>query len=190
MNYAGIKYNDVANGPGIRTSVFVSGCRLHCKGCFNPEAWDFAYGMPFDGDALDAVMGSLEPAWVDGVTFLGGDPMEPENQPAVLDALRRIRRRLDEMNAGYNEDGVKKTIWLYSGSTYEQLRDPSCSRHTELTDEILGILDVLVDGPFRIDKKDLSLRFRGSSNQRIIDMPATVAAGHVVLLEGQLPDPA
>jgi len=177
MNYADIRTNDIANGPGIRTSLFVSGCRLHCRECFNPETWDHSYGNEFDQAAENRIIESLRPDWVDGLTLLGGDPMEPENQPAVADLLTRARTEIDAMNATRHDGTPEKTIWLYTGSTYEGLTTGNDPRRGPRTDEILTAIDVLVDGPFKIALKDPSLRFRGSSNQRIIDMRATRKTG-------------
>ena len=170
MNYANIKYCDIANGVGVRTTLFVSGCRLHCPNCFNSEAWDFASGEPFTPEVEDEIVKSLEPAYVEGLSVLGGEPMEPENQAGLVDFLERVR-------ATYPE----KSIWMYSGHTWEQLT--AGAWHLENTDRILATLDVLVDGPFVQDQYDISLRFRGSSNQRTIDVPASLAAGEVVLWE-------
>ena len=147
MNYAGIKKTDIANGPGVRVSLFVSGCRNHCPGCFNPETWDFDYGEPFTRKTEKEIIKALRPSWIQGLSILGGDPMEPENQKALLPLLKRIR----VMCPG-------KDVWLYTGYTYEAVRDA----------EILKWVDVLVDGPFIEAEKDISLAFRGSRNQRII----------------------
>jgi len=171
MNYANIKYVDVANGPGCRTSLFVSGCRHHCPGCFNAVAWDFEYGEPFTEEVQEEIISSLEPAYVKGLTVLGGEPMEPENQEALLPFLEKVRARLP-----------KKSIWIFSGWTLEELRDEGNARcHTAFTESILGLTDVLVDGRFEEDKRNLSLLFRGSENQRLIDLAKTRAAGEVVL---------
>lgn len=177
MNYAEIKYCDIADGVGVRTTLFVSGCRRHCPFCFNEVAWDFQCGEPFTKDVEDAIIESLAPFYVDGLTVLGGEPMEPENQRALVDLIERVK-------ATYPE----KPIWLYSGFTYEELAgtDPvhapyTESPRTEVTDRILKALDVLVDGPFVQAKKDISLRFRGSSNQRLLDMKETLAEGKAVL---------
>lgn len=147
MNYCGLKKNDIANGDGVRVSLFVSGCRNHCKGCHNPEAWDFSYGQPFTKETEDEIIEALRPSWIQGLSVLGGEPCEVENETALLSFLQRIRAELPE-----------KDIWLYSGYTYEMLRN----------DEILKYVDVLVDGPFLQEQKDISLAFRGSRNQRIL----------------------
>ena len=155
MNYANIKHHDVANGPGIRVSLFVSGCTHHCKGCFNAEAWSFTYGEPFTQQTAEEILQALQPAYIQGLSLLGGEPFEPENQPAVLDLVQQVR-------AAYPE----KNIWAYSGYTFEQLQT--------LAPELLAQITVLVDGPFVESQKDLRLAFRGSANQRILDVPASL----------------
>jgi anaerobic ribonucleoside-triphosphate reductase activating protein len=149
MNYAEIKKVDIANGPGVRVSLFVSGCRNHCKGCFNPETWDFDYGRPFTRETEDEIIEALRPSWIQGLSILGGEPTEEENAAVLIPFLKRVRAVLPD-----------KDIWLYSGYTYEALRDK----------EILTLVDVLVDGPFLLEQKDAGLAFRGSRNQRIIDL--------------------
>ena len=149
MNYAEIKKVDIANGPGVRVSLFVSGCRNHCKGCFNPETWDFDYGRPFTRETEDEIIEALRPSWIQGLSILGGDPTEEENAAVLIPFLKRVRAALPD-----------KDIWLYSGYTYDSLRDK----------EILTLADVLVDGPFLLKQKDAGLAFRGSRNQRIIDL--------------------
>ena len=166
MNYAAIKTCDIANGPGVRTSLFVSGCTHHCKGCFQPETWDFSYGEPFTQDVIDTILHSLEPAYVAGLTLLGGEPFEPKNQRALLPFLRRVRRELPQ-----------KTIWSFTGFTWEELHDPAAYPRCEVTDAMLDCIDVLVDGRFREELKDISLQFRGSRNQRVIDMNETRRTG-------------
>lgn len=161
MNYATIRNCDIANGEGVRVSLFVSGCTHHCKGCFNPDQWSFDYGEPFDEKAEDIVLGYLAPSYIAGLSILGGEPMEPENQRALVPFIRRLRDRF----------GLTKTIWVYTGCVLETHLKAEGSRwRTEVTDEFLSLIDVLVDGPFVEEKKDISLKFRGSSNQRIIDM--------------------
>ncbi len=161
MNYATIRNCDIANGEGVRVSLFVSGCTHHCKGCFNPDQWSFDYGEPFDEKAEDLVLGYLAPSYIAGLSILGGEPMEPENQRALVPFIRRLRDRF----------GLTKTIWVYTGCVLETHLKAEGSRwRTEVTDEFLSLIDVLVDGPFVEEKKDISLKFRGSSNQRIIDM--------------------
>ena len=171
MKYAQVFTCDIANGPGCRTSLFVSGCTHHCKDCFNEVAWDFNYGREFDSQVQDELIKESRPSYIDGFTFLGGEPMEVANQKALRPFLERIRTELPGKN-----------IWIYSGYTYEDLTDPHNTRcHSEDTDAILAMTDVLVDGRFELDKKDITLRFRGSSNQRVIDVPETRKNGHIVL---------
>lgn len=149
--------------------LFVSGCTHHCKGCFQPETWDFSYGAPYTEAVEEEIIESLRPSYVNGLTLLGGEPFEPQNQRVLVRLLRRVRRELPE-----------KTIWSFSGYTWEELTGESRAR-CEVTDEMLSMLDVLVDGEFVEEKRNISLRFRGSENQRLIDVPKTRAAGHVVL---------
>lgn len=170
MNYANIKYYDIANGEGVRTSLFVSGCRRHCPNCFNRVAWDFAYGKPFDKETRNAILASLEPDYVKGLSLLGGEPFEPENQRELVPFLRHVKVLYPQKN-----------IWCYTGNVYEtELLQESPSR-CEVTDEMLSLLDVLVDGAYLEAQHDITLRFRGSANQRIIDLNATRAAGQTVL---------
>ena len=170
MNYATIKNNDIANGPGVRVSLFVSGCTHKCPGCFNEEAWDFAYGQPFTQDTIDSILNMLKPPHIKGLTLLGGEPFEPQNQPAIVELLRQVK-------ANYPE----KSIWAYSGYLFD--RDILAGRlgPKEITDEYVSYLDVIVDGRFVLSKKNLSLRFRGSENQRLIDVKASLKAGEVIL---------
>ena len=170
MNYATIKNCDIANGPGVRVSLFVSGCTHHCPGCFNQVAWDFNYGQPFTQQTIDEILAMLKPGYIKGLTLLGGEPFEPENQPAVVELLRQIKSKYPE-----------KTIWAFSGYLFDRDILPGHLGDPEITREYLSYLDVLVDGPFVEAKKNLSLRFRGSENQRIIDVPASLAAGEIVL---------
>ena len=158
MNYASIRTCDIANGEGVRVSLFVSGCTHHCKGCFNEAAWDFAYGEPFTKKTENEILAALEPDFIDGLTILGGEPMEPENQRALMPFLRRFREKF----------GDAKTLWIYTGCVLETDLKAESRWRTEVTDEMLSLADVLVDGPFLEAKKDISLQFRGSSNQRII----------------------
>jgi len=169
LNYADIKKVDVANGPGVRVSLFVSGCTHHCKECFNPETWDFGFGSPFGEEQIEEIFSLLDRDHIRGLSLLGGEPFEPENQETVLDLVRRVREKLPG-----------KTIWCYSGYLFEELAGGEVGAHGR---ELLELLDVLVDGPFVLEKKDLGLRFRGSSNQRIIDVPASLRAGEVRLAE-------
>lgn len=174
MNYAEIKYVDIANGVGARTTLFVSGCTHRCPGCFQPETWDFAYGNEFMDEVADSIVESLRPSYVAGLTLLGGEPMEPENQRVLVGLLERVREELPD-----------KTIWCFTGDLLEDLLDPSSPRRCEVTDRMLACIDVLVDGPFVLALKDITLRFRGSSNQRLIDLPATLAKGEVVLWQDE-----
>lgn len=166
MNYATIKNCDIANGPGVRVSLFVSGCTHHCPGCFNQVAWDFDYGQPFTQETIDKILNMLRPSYIRGLTLLGGEPFEPQNQAGVVELLRQVKRELPE-----------KTVWAYSGYLFD--RDILSGRLGD-TREYLSYVDVLVDGPFIEAKKNLSLRFRGSENQRIIDVPASLAAGTII----------
>lgn len=170
MNYASIKYCDIANGEGVRTTIFVSGCSHHCKNCFQPETWSFSYGEEFSPEVEAKVLASLDDAFVDGLTFLGGEPMEPQNQEGLLQLARKAKAAHPE-----------KSIWCYTGDVYEELAGPESDRRTQHTDELLGLVDVLVDGPFVEELHNITLRFRGSSNQRVIDMNATREAGEVKL---------
>ena len=239
MNYASIRTCDIANGEGVRVSLFVSGCTHHCKGCFNPDQWDFGYGQPFDRKVEDEILAALEPSFISGLTILGGEPMEPANQRALVPFLRRIEsfkvkvgsnrvllesdRALLESDRGLLESdrartggvetlpdpekiladpektladsektlavpkktladpektlaGPKKTLWVYTGCLLEELKDPASRWRTEVTDEFLSMIDVLVDGPFIEELKDISLQFRGSSNQRILRLKGGVPA--------------
>lgn len=161
MNYASIRTCDIANGEGVRVSLFVSGCTRHCKGCFNEAAQDFDYGQPFTRKTEDEIIAALAPAHIAGLSILGGEPMEPQNQRALTPFLRRVRERF----------GAGKSVWIYTGCVLEEeLRREGSRWRTEATDEMLALADVLVDGPFVEAEKDISLRFRGSANQRIIDL--------------------
>ena len=169
MNYGEIKKCDIANGIGVRVSLFVSGCRHHCEDCFNSMTWDFAYGREFTGAVEDELIGALSKSYIRGLTLIGGEPLEPENQPHVLEILRRVKRELPD-----------KDIWCYSGFTFEELTGNSRA-HTEYINEILSLTDVLVDGRYIKDKRNISLRFRGSENQRILDVKKSLTAGSAVL---------
>ena len=172
MNYATIKNCDISNGPGVRVSLFVSGCTHRCKGCFNEVAWDFNYGEPFTQQTVDSILSMLAPNYIKGLTLLGGEPFEPQNQGAIVELLRQVRHRYPQ-----------KSIWAFSGYLFDKDILPGRLGDPAVTKEFLSYLDVLVDGPFVESKKDLMLRFRGSSNQRLIDVPASLAAGEVVLWE-------
>lgn len=167
MYYGNIKKRDIANGIGVRTTLFVSGCTHHCPGCFQPETWAFGFGRPFTQATQDELLESLGEPYIHGLTLLGGEPMEPDNQRALLPFLRRFKRELPG-----------KTLWCYSGYTWEELTGQAESRcRCEATDELLSMLDVLVDGEFVEARKDIRLLFRGSSNQRLIDVPRTLESG-------------
>ncbi len=176
MNYGEIFYADIANGIGCRTSLFVSGCTHHCKGCFNEMTWDFHYGLPYTKEVENQIVESLKPDYIAGLTILGGEPMEVANQKEIRPLIERIKKEVPHA-----------TIWIYSGYTWEELIDPDNRRcHSEDTEPILSAIDILVDGEFVQEKKDIRLRFRGSSNQRIIDVPRTRAAKDVILSEYQI----
>ena len=173
MNYGEIKTTDIANGVGCRTSLFVSGCTHHCEGCFNEETWDFNFGKPFTREVEDEIIESLRPVYIAGLTILGGEPMEAVNQKVLRPFIERVRAEVPG-----------KTIWIYSGYTWEELTDENNKRcHSEDTLDILKNIDVLVDGEFKLDQKNISLRFRGSSNQRIIDVKRTLEEKKIVLTE-------
>ncbi len=173
MNYGEIKNCDIANGQGVRVTLFVSGCTNHCPGCFQPQTWDFNYGRPFTKETERELIDLLAPSYINGLTLLGGEPMEPENQRALLPFLHRVR-----------DTYPKKTIWCFTGFTYEDLLREGSHPHTEVTEEMLSLIDVLVDGRFVQELKDISLRFRGSSNQRLIDLNATREKGEIVPWDG------
>ena len=160
MNYATIKYPDIANGEGIRVSLFVSGCTHHCKNCFNPETWDFNYGDEFTKETQNKIIEMLAPNYVTGLTLLGGEPMEPQNQLALLPFIQKVREIY----------GDTKSIWSYTGYIYDIDLIPQGRAYCDVTDNLLNLIDVLVDGPFIESLKNISLKFRGSSNQRIIDL--------------------
>lgn len=173
MNYATIKTHDVADGPGVRVSLFVSGCTHHCKGCFNPETWDFAYGSPYTEETEQTVLDACDHDYIRGLTLLGGEPFEPENQKALLPLLRRFRARFPD-----------KSVWCYSGYDYERDMLSGQLGDWSITKEMLSLIDVLVDGEFHQEEKDLTLRFRGSANQRVIDVPRSLEYDQVLLWDG------
>lgn len=170
MKYATIKEIDVANGPGIRVSLFVSGCTHHCKGCFNPETWNFNYGDDFTPEVEDRILEAMKPAYIKGFSLLGGEPFEPQNQKALLPFLRRVK-------AAYPD----KTIWCYSGYDFEKDMLTGNLGPWEVTHEMLTLIDVLVDGEFVLEKKNPNLRFRGSENQRVIRVADSLNSDTVVL---------
>ena len=169
MYYGAIKKRDIANGIGVRVVLFVSGCTHHCKGCFQPETWAFDYGKPYTEETQEEVLAALRPSFINGLTLLGGEPFEPQNQVELVRLLRRVRKELPD-----------KTIWAFSGYTFEELTGESRAR-TAVTDEMLSMLDVLVDGEFVEEKRNISLQFRGCENQRLLDVPATLASGKITL---------
>ncbi len=172
MNYANIKYYDIADGEGVRTTLFVSGCTNRCKGCFQPQTWDFSYGKPFTEAVQQELLESLEPSYINGLTLLGGEPFEPSNQAALLPFLRRVKAQYPE-----------KTIWAFTGFVYDRDLIAGGRKHTDFTDEMLSYVDILVDGPYVEELHDITLQFRGSSNQRIIDMNLTRETGALTIWE-------
>lgn len=171
MNYGEIKTNDIANGEGVRTSLFVSGCTHHCKNCFNAKTWDFNFGEEFTKETEEEIFESVEPEWINGITLLGGEPFEIQNQRVLVGFLKRFREKFKN-----------KTVWCYSGYTFEELCGLKESRaFCEVTKEMLSMIDVLVDGEFVQELYDISLKFRGSSNQRIIDVKKSLEKNSVVL---------
>ena len=171
MNYAEIKKFDIANGLGVRVSLFVSGCTHHCKNCFNSIAWDFNYGKAFTEQVENELLEALNNSYIDGLSLLGGEPMEPANQRGLISFLRKVKAHYPNKN-----------IWCYTGYTLENDL-LSGKAHTEVTDEFLDLIDVLVDGKFIEELKDITLKFRGSSNQRLIDMKKTIKENKIVLLD-------
>lgn len=171
MNYGEIKKNDISNGIGVRTSLFVSGCRHHCKDCFNAQTWDFSFGNAFTEQTMIEILEACEPDWINGLSLLGGEPFEPENQRVLLPFLVMFKEKFPN-----------KDIWCYSGFTFEEITGKVKSRaKTDVSAEMLSLIDVLVDGRFEESKKDISLKFRGSSNQRIIDVKKTLTEKRIVL---------
>ena len=170
MYYGEIKNCDIANGIGVRVTLFVSGCTNRCKGCFQPQTWDFSYGKSYTKETEDYIIELLRPSYITGLTLLGGEPFEPSNQRELVKLLKRVKTELPE-----------KTVWAFTGFTLESLREREPHPRCEVTDEMLSMIDVLVDGKFEEEKKDISLRFRGSSNQRLIDMNATRESGKITL---------
>ena len=173
MNYAALKKFDIANGPGVRVSLFVSGCRHRCKNCFNKEAWDFSYGKPFTESTEREILNAMSAEYITGLSLLGGEPFEPENRPALTEFLKTVKKEFPE-----------KSVWCYTGFRLEDelLRDGSHPR-CAVTDDLLSCIDVLVDGRFVAAEKDIRLQFRGSRNQRVLDLPKTLAAGQPVIWE-------
>lgn len=170
MNYGEIKNCDIANGEGVRVTLFVSGCTNRCPGCFQPQTWDFSYGEPFTAETEEKILSMLAPEYINGLTLLGGDPFEPQNQRVLTPFVKRVR-----------ETYPWKNVWAFTGFTLEELRREGSHPRCEVTDELLGMIDILVDGRFVEALKDIRLRFRGSSNQRIIDMNRTREVGEIIL---------
>ncbi len=170
MHYGQIKNCDIANGEGVRVTLFVSGCTNRCEGCFQPETWDFNYGKPFTKETEDEILAMLKPDYINGLTLLGGEPFEPQNQRVLLPFIKRVR-----------EAYPQKNIWAFTGFTLDKLQTQSPHPRCEVTDEMLSLIDVLVDGKFILAQKNIRLRFRGSENQRLIDLPASLKSGEVVL---------
>ena len=171
MNVAEIKTNDIANGEGVRTSLFVSGCRHHCPDCFNYMAWDFEYGRPWSEETENYILDSVKSPWIAGISILGGEPFEPESQQTLLDFLKKFKK-----------DFPNKTVWCYSGFTFEEITGAEKSRaFTDISKELLEMTDILVDGKFIKELKNISLKFRGSENQRVIDVKKTLEAGKIIL---------
>ncbi|MEE1239207.1 MAG: anaerobic ribonucleoside-triphosphate reductase activating protein [Acutalibacteraceae bacterium] len=166
MNYAALKKFDIANGPGVRVSLFVSGCRHHCKNCFNREAWDFGYGKPFTEETEEEILTELNKDYIKGLSLLGGEPFEPENRAALIKLLKKAKQKNPE-----------KPVWCYTGFEFEKLTDPTAA-------EMLSLIDVLVDGKFEEELKSPDLIFRGSSNQRILDVKKSLDEGKAIWLEG------
>lgn len=172
MYYGEIKNCDIANGTGVRVSLFVSGCRNKCKNCFQPQTWDFKYGKPFTAETEDYILGLLEKTYINGLTILGGEPFEPSNQESLYPFLRRVRDTLPDKN-----------IWIFTGFTYEELLSENSRAKCEYTQRILALTDVLVDGRYEEKLKNISLKFRGSENQRIIDVQKTLLSKNVILYD-------
>lgn len=172
MHYGQIKNCDIANGEGVRVTLFVSGCTNRCEGCFQPETWDFSYGKPFTSETEEEIINMIKPDYINGLTLLGGEPFEPSNQKALLPFVKRVR-----------ETYPNKNIWAFTGFTLDQLLNKEPHPRCETTDELLSLIDVLVDGKFVLSQKNIRLRFRGSENQRIIDLPTTLKTGEITLWE-------
>lgn len=172
MNYAAIKPVDIANGPGVRVSLFVSGCNHFCEGCFNAEAWDFGYGQPFTDETKEEILGLLDHDYITGLTLLGGEPMEPVNQEGLLPLIRAVRERLP-----------RKSIWCFTGYDFEEDILGRMMKESAVTRELVPLFDVFVDGKFIQSKRNLKLRFRGSENQRILDVQRSLKSGKAVWME-------
>ncbi|MCR5690666.1 MAG: anaerobic ribonucleoside-triphosphate reductase activating protein [Eubacterium sp.] len=175
MYYGDIKRVDVANGVGVRVSIFVSGCPHHCKGCFNEETWNFDYGQPYTKKQEDDIIKYMEPDHITGLTLLGGEPMFPTNQEALLPLLRRVK-----------ETYPNKDIWCYTGYLFDRDILGKMCKESQVTEEFIRYIDILVDGPFILERKNLKINFRGSDNQRIIDVKKSLASGDIVHWEGEV----
>lgn len=172
MNYATIKFNDIANGVGVRTSLFVSGCTHKCKGCFNSEAWDFNYGKPFTEETENKILDSIDSDFIDGLSLLGGEPFEPENQKVLYPFLKKFKQRFKN-----------KTVWCYTGYLFDKELLGDSRASIDITKDMLSLIDVVVDGRFVESLKNISLVFKGSENQRIIDVKKSLTTNQVVLYE-------
>jgi len=170
MYYGELKKCDIANGAGVRVSLFVSGCTNRCPGCFQPQTWDFCYGKPYTAATEAEIFAELERSYVNGLSVLGGEPFEPENQRQLVTLLEKVKERFPD-----------KTVWVFTGCTLEDLLSDGSSHRCEVTDEMLSYIDILVDGPFVESEKDISLQFRGSRNQRVIDMDRTRRSGRITI---------
>lgn len=170
MNYGNIKKYDIADGEGVRVTLFVSGCTNYCKNCFQPETWDFNYGKPYTKETEEEIIEALKPSFIKGLTLLGGEPFEPENQRELVKLLKRVKQELPS-----------KDIWSYTGFILDQDILEGGRKHCEVTDEMLSYIDILVDGPFIDEKKNISLAFRGSENQRVIDLKKSLQEQEVIL---------
>ena len=173
MNWAEIKTNDIANGEGVRTSLFVSGCRHHCKNCFNEITWDFGYGHHFTEETMEDIFKSVDHSWINGISLLGGEPFEPENQKVLVPFLVMFHEKFPD-----------KTVWCYTGFTLEQIlgcTEEKSRAATDISKEMLSLIDILVDGPYVEDLHSITLKFRGSSNQRVIDIKKTIKEQKIVL---------
>ncbi len=170
MNYGEIKKTDIANGEGVRVSLFVSGCTHHCEGCFNKETWNFSFGKPFTEETQDEILKALSPDFINGLTLLGGEPFEPQNQRVLVEFLKKVKEQYPD-----------KSIWCYSGYLFDEELLKESRARCEVTDEMLSMIDVLVDGEFKQELKNITLKFRGSENQRIIDVKKSLATETIVL---------
>lgn len=183
MHYSEIKTFDIADGLGVRTTLFVSGCRNHCEGCFQPETWDFNNGPVFDETVWEEIFASMVPDYIQGLTLLGGDPFEEENQKDLLPFMREFKKRFPDVEDARGCKHASKNVWAFTGYLFDDLL-PGGRKHTEDTDELLSYVDILVDGPFIQELKNLTLKFRGSENQRLIDMNEYRRSGNIVTILG------